>query len=146
MKASIERINREKILLILNWCEKKFGKSKYWETMPRLRVYKTNGHTKIKRYKEGIFGYFIDNEIVIFVGKHNSIKSLCSTVIHEYKHYLSDFREWETILNKKNNSTDSIHDSKYDVYNSSFEKKARRFENKWKDVCFNELRNKLYQK
>src|ERR1035437_3275082 len=98
----MKHINRSKVLLILNWCAGKFGQSKFQDSLPKIRIYKSNGCNTIKYYPTGLCGYYncTTNTIVIFLGTHCSIKDLCSTVIHEYKHYLQNNSDYEPIYCK----------------------------------------------
>lgn len=137
MKASIDR---QKILLILNWCVKKFGKSSYHKEPVKLRVYNSKGMTKDVL---GLRGGYIDGRISIYLGSIKSVKELCETVIHEYKHYqLSEF-EFKVYFNRMKKEG---HDEDYIYDNHPHEKKAERMEKKYGKQCFDELRSKLYKK
>jgi hypothetical protein len=139
------KIDRNKILLILSWCQNKFGKSKYRKDFPKLRVYKTSGivtGNKLFGLKNGLFGYQGNNDvIIIFLGLHHSIKELCLTVVHEYKHYLMSEKEWNMLYNnlKITNREDAIYKHPHEIA-------ATKFENLWGPVCYKELKNKLYKK
>lgn len=138
-------IDRKKVLLILRWCEKKFGKSEYWEYYPFLHVYKSKG-----RYAagdndiKGRFGQFINGEISIFLGRHKTVKELCNTVIHEYKHYLlseDDFqREYKKLKKLGYPEEDAW------IIKHPHEKITKKFADKWAHVCYNELKHELYKK
>jgi len=142
-----ERINRKKILLILNWCIKKFGKNKNHKFYPKLIVYRSNGHSHIIKSKKisAFYGYFDEknNKIIIFIKEHKSIYELCCTIIHEYKHYLLNDDEYNIIKNKMIKNNNDIDDIRL---NHPHEIKTRKFELKWGIVCFNELKYLLYKK
>lgn len=143
MKSYVKNISRDKVLLILDWCITKFGQSEFNKGYPKLRVYKTKGMSNY--YKEPIRGiHYPDNNIIcIYLGAITSVKILCETVIHEYKHYLLDNDEYEAlikILKKKNYDKNTIYDK------HPHERKARRSENYWGKICYSELKYKLYKK
>lgn len=135
----LKNVDREKVLLILNWCKNKFGKSKYWKNYPRLFVYKSTG-ASLDNEKDGRCGHYCNGVIAIFLGSNGDLKDLCGTVIHEYKHYLLNHSEYQREYKrlKKQGLTE-----KDTVYKHSHEKKAKRFENKWTHICYKELRKEL---
>jgi hypothetical protein len=133
MRANVDR---NKVLLILDWCIFKFGASRYSDEFPpKIRIYKSKG-TDLR-------GTYLDGVITVYLASNRSVKELCETVIHEYKHYLMNDDEYDVLANimKKRGR-----DKEYMKYNHPHEKRARRMENKWGEICFNELRNKLYKK
>jgi len=140
MKATIDR---QKVLLILDWCITKFGISRFHDDYPELRVYKSKGMSGNKNKKSGLCGTYGGGVITIYLGSNRSVRELCETVVHEYKHYLLNHDEYEKIEKKMQMSglTDS------DLYTKHpHEKGAIRMEKKWGEICFNELRNKLYKR
>lgn len=136
----LKTANRRKVLLILNWCISKFGKSKFWSTYPILRVYKSKGYSEFYGSKTGVCGSYDDGNIHIYLGSIKSYEELCRTVIHEYKHYLMNNDEYTRIERKlyKNHPDD---DYVYD--NHPHEKRAVKAEYKWGMVCYNELKAEL---
>jgi hypothetical protein len=121
---------RDKVLTILKWCQERFGKSPYKKTFPLLRVYKTSGfYADNDKFNKCGQYCSVTSIITIFLKSNNSYKELCGTVLHEYKHYLLN----TTFSNKQ------IKSGKQHPH----EKNCNRFEKKWKDVCFNELKDKL---
>jgi len=141
MRAAIDR---ERVLLILNWCVFKFGASKYQDEFPpKLRLYKSSGRTAFKDRSEELRGTYLNGVITIYLNSHHSIKELCETMVHEYKHYLMSDEEYE-VLEKRIKKR--IKNKEYLQYNHPHEKRARHMETKWGEICFNELRNKLYKK
>lgn len=67
---------------MLDWCFYIFGKSKYKASPPKLQVVKEG---------DDCGGYhFEKNIITIYLGSHNTVLELTSTIIHEYAHYLQD--------------------------------------------------------
>lgn len=143
MNLMLKNINRKKVLLILEWCKKKFGESEYWKKYPYLRVYKTSGIT-LDNEKNGRCGDYSKGVISIFLGSHTTVRDLCGTVTHEYKHYLLNEKEYN--IERKNLKKNGIKkDDDINRYHPH-EKLARRFEGKWGHVCYNELQKKLYKK
>lgn len=137
-------IKREKVLLILDWCVFKFGTSKYSDEFPpRIRVYKSCGTAAFNDNGDGLRGTYLDGTITIYLGSNRSIKELCETIIHEYKHYLMSDDEYDVLTNIMKTRGKKLGDLKY---NHPHEKRARRMEAKWGEICFQELRNKLYKK
>jgi hypothetical protein len=138
-------ITRDKILLILKWFENKFSKSKFCKTFPKLRVYKSKGNSDYEDKEYGIRGKYDSDTITIhiYLGTIKSVKILCNTVAHEYKHYKLNSKEYDKIyykLRKSGLNPDDIH-----RIHHPHEKKCDRFEKKWGLICFNELKNKLYK-
>lgn len=134
-------IDRRKVLLILDWCIKRFGKSRYYKDNIRLKVYKSSG-TSFKNCGN-VFGTYTNGKISIFVGCHTSIQNLCKTVVHEYKHYLLNENEWDGIYAKMIKSGINDNDA---VRKHPHEKICKKFENKWGPICYKELKSKLYDK
>lgn len=93
MKANIDR---DKVLIIFEWCKNKFGKSRYWTDYPNLRVYNSLGMS-LDSDGHGRLGQFRDGTISIFIGHKMTVRTLCSVVLHEYKHYLLNDNEWNKI-------------------------------------------------
>lgn len=132
------QIDRKKVLLILDWCIMKFGMSKYHDDYPRLRLYKSAGKTAIKGNADGLRGTYLDGTITIYLDSNNSVKELCETIIHEYKHYLSSVDEYDALTNImkiQGKDPGSLN------YNHPHEKRARRMEDKWGVICYNELKS-----
>jgi len=141
MGTRVKNLEREKVEIIIDWCIKKFGYSKYFKKHPKLRVYKSGGTSE--SYKYSNLGTYYLGTITIYLGAHKSVKQLCSTVLHEYKHYLLSLDEYFKIqsrLEKKGLKQLQINQE------HPHEIKCREFEKKWVDLCFKELRNKLYKK
>jgi len=140
MRANVDR---NKVLLILNWCILKFGKSKYCEDYPQLRVYNSKGVSSRLNGELGLNGSYVDGTITIYLGTIKSMKELCETVIHEYKHYLQNNNEYDRLEKKL---IKRGHDEDYVYENHPHEKRAEKAERKWGDVCYKELRYYLYKK
>lgn len=146
MRLNTEVLDREKVLLILQWCVNNFGKSRYWKKPLKLRVYKSKGRTvtgDIITFDDGVRGCYNKGRISIFLDTIGSAKELCETVIHEYHHYLMSDREYRRFEKELN--------EKYEDKKSAYKKHpheiiASKAEEKWGNICFNELRNKLYKK
>ncbi len=143
MKNLIQNLDRKKVLLILEWCKTNFGRSKYHRKYPRLRVYRSTGKSSFQGCDGALCGTYRSGVISIYLGSHNSMKEVCRTVIHEYKHYLMSIREYRSIatqFRKKGYSENNI------SFNHPHEKECRSFENDNDDLCFSQLRKKLYSK
>jgi len=137
------QVNREKVLFILNWCINKFGLSKFKKSYPKLRVYKSCGKSEYNERELGLYGTCSNGLITIFLGTNHSMNRLCKTVLHEYKHYLMCDDEY-IVLEKKLKKCGIATDKIYDKH--PHEIRARKFEKTWGDICFKELKNKLYAK
>jgi Zn-dependent peptidase ImmA (M78 family) len=129
------KIKRSKILLILEWCQKKF-KHKDNLSAPKLFIYNSRGKLNSN---ENLWGaYVIDsNRMNIFLPTHNTKFELVNTVLHEYKHYL---------LNRHHNYEKIYDKLKLKKFNDSeiasihpHEKLCNMFAKKWEDVCYNEI-------
>jgi hypothetical protein len=143
MRSLIENLERKKVLLILDWCKSNFGRSRYFRKFPKLRVYRSAGTSSFEAGEGGLCGVYDSGTIIIYLGSHKSVRELCKTVIHEYKHYLLSIREYRSFLAKLENKgldTDDI------ANKHPHEKKCRAFEDQWGDQCFSQLRKKLYSK
>lgn len=127
--------DRKKVEIILNWCKKKFKRSKYIKKYPKLRVYKSKGSSYYSTLS--IQGYYSSdtNTISIFTGTISSLKELCNIVLHEYKHYLLDSDEHEILYN--------LYEQQYDheeIFNKHpHEIKCRKFAKKWENECYKEI-------
>jgi hypothetical protein len=140
MRATIDR---KKVLLILDWCITRFGISRFHDDYPELRVYKSRGSSGYENKKSGLCGTYGSGVITIYLGSNHSVRELCNTVIHEYKHYLLNHDEYEKIEKKLEKSGISSEE----LYTKHpHEKSAVRMENKYGDICYAELRNQLYKK
>jgi len=143
MKSLIKNLDREKVILILKWCESHFGRSRFHRKAPKLRVYRSTGSSSYKYSDGGLFGTYGNGVITIYLGSHNGMKQLCYTVIHEYRHYLLSIREYRSlsrIMEREGSNLD------YLSWNHPHEIECRDFEKKWGDLCFSELRKELYSK
>lgn len=144
MRFDVKTIERDKVELILKWCEAKFGKSKFYKKYPKLRVYRTEGNSVNDSKDYQIFGHFTRNgTIIVFLGSHRSVKELCVTIIHEYKHYLLGYREFQYFSRKMFKDGRDVN---YIQDHHPHELKIARFEKRWGDVCFKELKRKLYDR
>ncbi len=133
-------VDRESVLLILDWCIAKFGASKHQNIFPpRLRLYKSYGTSSIKNRKIELRGTYLEGTISIYLGSIISDQELCETVVHEYKHYLMDDDEYDRITELQKTLG---RDSDYLFYNHPHEKRARYAEKKWGMICYNELKLK----
>jgi len=133
------KCKRDKAVLIFDWCKKKFGRSKFNHEYPQLLIFKSKNNTeKFKAYYNNE-----TNKIAIFLGRCYSYEMLCRCVIHEYKHYLMDNKEYEKITNFLMKKYKCSRDDVYDMH--PHEKKAYKFEDKWSGICYKELKDKLHK-
>ncbi len=137
------KANREKVISILNWCKLKWGLSKYSKVFPKLRVYHhTKGFYENETSSYGSYTWET-NTINIHLANHFSYKELCNTVIHEYKHYLMDSKEFQKIqkqMFKKGMDYEEICEK------HPHEKKCIRLSEKWDEICLEELKSDLYKR
>jgi hypothetical protein len=139
MRANIDR---DKVVIIFDWCKKKFGKSRYWTDYPILRVYQSLG-LSLDSEGHGRLGQFNDGIISVFLGHKMTVRTLCNVVLHEYKHYLLNDNEW----NKIHKTLVKLgFDAEEAMFIHPHEKKTEQFEKEWGDICYNELKSKLYKK
>lgn len=144
MYDTVINIDRKKILLILNWFIDNCGKSQYYKTFPKIRVYRIyEGNSKEYDYVyKGEF-IFDTQTISIYLKNCKSVKDICKTIAHEYKHYLLSKKEFiksYKILEKGGYNEDEQYE------NHPHEKKCLKFQEKWGTICYNQLKNKLYKK
>ena len=135
------KAGRDKVQTILLWCKRKWGKSKFKKDYPKLRVYtKATGTYNSPRTSFGTYNY-LTNTINIHICHHRSYLQLIDTIIHEYKHYLLDTKEYrkiEKLLYKKGYSPDYIE------FYHPHEKKSARLAKVWSQKCLKELKKVLY--
>ena len=136
------QFNREKVLLVLDWCINKFGKSKYWSDFPKLIVYKSMGIT-LDSTGTGRYGQYNDGIISIYLGHNKTVRFYCNVVLHEYKHYLLNDVEWNHKYKQLKKSGLSEEDA---MFKHPHEAIANKFADKWQNECYNDLKNKLYKK
>lgn len=78
---------------IYEWCKKKYGRSKYNGRYPEI-VFRKGDY-----YDGEEWGYYdeIDQCIYINRDKHETLKDLADTIIHEYTHYLQNMYHYQII-------------------------------------------------
>lgn len=88
------KLDRKSAEAILKVCIKYYGKSKYTNILPFIKIFK---HSKYytKKIKTG---HYANNVISIYIKNIESVEELIKTIIHEYHHYLSDPNEYELLL------------------------------------------------
>lgn len=132
MVKRVQKISREKALLILEWYKTNFGKSKFCKKPIRIRLYRNMNSEYRGTYDKGL--------ICVFLKNNSCLREVCKTIGHEYKHYLLSPKDYLKIQDK-------LYKKNLDTYlNHPHEKKCIRFEEKWGNKCFEELKNKLYKK
>jgi len=86
-------MSRKLILKIIDWCENRYGLSKFQSTFFKLRVYK---HKKIQADEGTQFGSYCENKnlLTIYLVSITSVELLIQIVIHEYTHYLQPIKTY----------------------------------------------------
>ncbi len=81
-------INRKHIVLMLRYCEEKWGLSKFKPSLPKLIV---------RSDKSDCYGEYSysKNILTVHINKHKKLLEVCKTVIHEYTHYLKCQKRYE---------------------------------------------------
>lgn len=118
--------NRKELLLILDWCKKKLGRSKYYS----IKKIKFRINTKIN-----YMGFFSIDNNVIYVNPnvHDNFVDLIETIIHEYVHFKQNPREYERLWRKNLFM-------KY--FEHPHEEEAERIAQSLGKICYSELRKK----
>ena len=81
------QINKKTAKLIIKWCQERYGNSQYSD-FSKL-------HVTLDSTLPWHGQYFpLKNEIKLNPKKHRSTVSWCSTVIHEYTHFLQDMEKY----------------------------------------------------
>jgi len=124
----LEDINRKHILIMLEYCKEKWGKSKFNGDFPKILILNK---------KDEFYGEYEPNinQIVIWLKKHKTIINICATVIHEYTHYLQCIDKYH------NYNPLHPHDGNYEKH--PYELTARRREMKYKKECKQYLLSKI---
>lgn len=117
--------SRKHVLRILEWCEEKYGMSRYNYGLPSVRVSRTEDH-------EGLAGYYDDeiNSIVVHLKLTDTLEELCSTVIEEWTHYLQSSYKYQLLAKK------------YDYSDHPYEVEAKRIAERDHCICLEELRTR----
>ena len=78
---------------VYEWCKKKYGRSKYNGRYPDI-VFKKSDY-----YSGEDWGYYDEIDKVIFVSKdkHETLRDLVHTIIHEYTHYLQSMYHYKIL-------------------------------------------------
>jgi hypothetical protein len=96
----MRNMKRKDVLILVEWCENKFGKSKFQKTFPKVVVNNKKGPYC------GVY-FYNENEIHIFPKQCKTFLSLCDTVIHEYTHYLQKMDMYDVYYSKYNRNYDN---------------------------------------
>ncbi len=133
------KLTRKHCLLILNWCQRKWGSSKFQRQAPKLIVHYKNISTE-ETEKTYVYGEFDtgNNIIHIYLSRIPNLLTLCSVVIHEYWHFLQSPSEfWTLIWQMENNNLNMgvgrrnhPHEVKCNRYGYRYKKQCLR------DLCF----------
>lgn len=124
--------DRETAKLALEWCMKKWGKSRYFNDYPKLYVY--------KNCQNDLTGWFTESKNVIGINlKHQkSVLELVKTVIHEYTHYRQNTVElYDKLARKYKNRPYEEHPQ---------EKHAYKMEKAWGKICKTQIAKKVVGK
>jgi hypothetical protein len=103
-----------------------------------------------KQYSHNNMGWYdpYKNKFALFLGHpsmNHSYREVISTILHEYKHYLQESIKYSDIFyeiqakhpGKNHKEIRKLH---------PHEVKCIKFENKWKDICYEELKEQLHVK
>jgi uncharacterized protein YjaZ len=122
-------INTKKRLtnLTIKWCRDFFGVNE--RKRNKLKVTFSNRQRKIKN--SVVFGNycFWRNVITIYLPHCNTTDEIVSTVIHEYTHYLQSRLRYQN------------YQKEYYYSTNPYEKEARRNEEKYSRLCYNEIKS-----
>jgi hypothetical protein len=90
------KLTRFHCLRILEWCEQKYGRSRY------NRGHLTLEFKKPTYINEGLLGEYDSIENLIWINSvdHESLEDLCQTIIEEYTHYLNSDKEYQRLYEK----------------------------------------------
>lgn len=117
--------------VILEWCVKKFGESKYHDEIPLVLVETTLDGITSKDPIKGEYDPY-DNYIWVSSSKNRSVRQYARTVLHEYRHYTqhpSWIRRYLSVVGHKK---------------SPYEREATAFEENHIDECMRYLeRNRI---
>jgi hypothetical protein len=96
----MRNIKRKEILVLVQWCKDKFGKSKFQKSFPKI---------VISHKQENVCGLYFpsQNEIHIFPKQHKTFIDLCDTIIHEYTHYLQKMEMYDVYFYKHKRNYDN---------------------------------------
>jgi hypothetical protein len=80
MKDARVKVNRSSAIKVLEWCKKKYGRSKYNGRYPDLQ-FKKGDHVT-----EDVWGMYDEQDNCIFVNSNEvkTLEDMTSTIIHEY--------------------------------------------------------------
>jgi hypothetical protein len=133
--------NKRKLELILESCKKKFGKSRYKKEYPKISLCTKKNTSDMGWYDES------NNIIRIYINHYyiKTYKDIISTVLHEYKHYLLDTKQYTKIFYDLINKNPKLNDNKIrDLH--PHEIKCEEFEIKWRDEFYEELKHELHKR
>lgn len=119
-KSEVERIAP----MVLNWCIRKYGVKPHKNHI--------NLHITYSKFTDGIeYGEYQwdTNTIVVFYNATRTLRSLITTIIHEYTHSLQN-RAWYT-----------RYDSIYEYFDNPYEIEAYAREDDWEIASRDVLRN-----
>ena len=125
-------VNRYTAELAMEWCRRKWGKSRYVKGLPRLRCLARSGQELYGWYNERI------NLITLRMDWHGTELDLVETVVHEYTHYLQD------IAGRYDRLAEEYKALPYDRHPQ--EKQAYGRQAKWSARCLAEIRLMEYIK
>lgn len=94
MKDKQVKVNRSSATKVLEWCKKKYGRSKYNGRYPDLQ-FKKGDHVT-----EDVWGMYDEQDNYIFVNSNEvkTLEDMTSTIIHEYVHYTQNIKvDWKVL-------------------------------------------------
>lgn len=122
-----KKVTRKDMVLMLDWCKKFLGRSKYF-SVKTLKL-----RTKSKSKFLGQFAIF-DNTIEVNPLIHDNIVHLIETIIHEYVHFQQNPREFELLERKYNFNYYYDHPHEYEAESTAL---------KLSKKCYKNIKNKL---
>lgn len=87
------KLDRGFAVKVLNWCKRKYGKSRYNGSYPTI------SYTKPDYMLEDFSGYYEKDENHIYVNNVmcNTVEETVNTIIHEYTHYLQNMFHYQIL-------------------------------------------------
>lgn len=121
----MRKTDRRTAELALHWCRLKWGKSRWVEGWPRLRV--------LRASRQEFYGWYNErlNLITLRLDWHESPLDLVETVIHEYCHYGQD------IAGRYDRLAQEYGELPYEAH--PLERQAYRRQRRWGARCLEEI-------
>jgi hypothetical protein len=133
INASLKKVPRKQVKqickIVVNWCTDHLGQNCHVKKDLKIEIIYNNP------VFEGYAEYYIDEDyriIRIFMDFNNTIKQLISSILHEFTHDLQPVQSKYDKLQKK-----------YGYRNHPLEKQARRMEDRFTDICWDDIKHKV---